>query len=268
MKWLVTGTLAVGLAIGLIGAVAAQQDAHHSTDQAPATTATTIETVDQAKQQATDYLAQIGLSNLSVGEVVPFAESFYVAITDPTTGNGTFELLVTRDGGFVYPEPGPTMMWNTEYSPMFGAKGDLLHDAMESDMMGGNMTDDMTDGLGMGSWMMGRMLTGMMGHGNGMMDQGMKDDGSMAQGDCPVAAGYQAGAAQPLTEPLTTEAAVAKAKTFLTEQLPNATATSLIAFPGYVTVKIEQGGQVVGLLSVQTSTGAVWQHVWHGSVTS
>ena len=267
MKWLLTGLVTVGLAITLIGAAAAQQSGMNRSMQAGTTT---VDTVDQAKQQATDYLAQIGLANLAVGEVVPFADSFYVAVTDSTTGTGAFELLVNRAGGFVHPEPGPTMMWNTEYSPMYGAKGNLLHDAMESSMMGGGMMGGgMMGGMtgdGMGGGMMGGMANGMMGNGHGIMDQDMTGDGHGMMDQDTM--GYQAGAAQPLTEPLTTEAAVAKAQTWLTEQALNATATGAIAFPGYVTVKIERGGEVVGLLSVQTSTGAVWQHVWHGDVTN
>lgn len=36
------------------------------------------------------------------------------------------------------------------------------------------------------------------------------------------------------------------------------------AFPGYYTLHTLRGGQVVGMLSVQCATGAVWHHDWHG----
>ncbi len=36
------------------------------------------------------------------------------------------------------------------------------------------------------------------------------------------------------------------------------------AFPGYYTLHTERGGEVVGMLSVNASTGAVWYHWWHG----
>lgn len=57
-------------------------------------------------------------------------------------GSGAFEVLIDHATGNVYPEPGPNMMWNTEYSPMADMGG----------MMGGNMNDgtfgSMMDGLG------------------------------------------------------------------------------------------------------------------------
>jgi len=37
------------------------------------------------------------------------------------------------------------------------------------------------------------------------------------------------------------------------------------AFPGYYTLHAMQDGHVVGMLSVNASTGAVWYHTWHGS---
>lgn len=259
---LVAGLVVALLSLPMTWSAAAQQD-----DMTMGGTADgkTVSTVDQARQQATDYLSGVGLTNLTVGDVLPFATSFYVAVVDPTSGNGAFELRINRDGGGVHPEPGPTMMWNTEYSPMFGTNGKLLLDAMASTMMGSMMGGDMSNGTGMGGDM-DRMGGDMMGNGQGMMEQeDTMGNGAAAEGDCPEAAGYQAGATQPLAQPLTTDEALARAQTWLTSQLPNATASGPVAFPGYVTVKIEQSGQVVGLLSIQTSTGAVWQHVWHGA---
>lgn len=36
------------------------------------------------------------------------------------TSNYAFELIVDRIGGTVWPEPGPSMMWNTKYGMMAG----------------------------------------------------------------------------------------------------------------------------------------------------
>ena len=36
------------------------------------------------------------------------------------------------------------------------------------------------------------------------------------------------------------------------------------AFPGSYTLHTERGGTVVGMLSVNASTGSVWYHWWHG----
>jgi hypothetical protein len=41
-------------------------------------------------------------------------------IKDKSTGAGAFELLVNRYTGYVTPEPGPNMMWNTKYGAMSG----------------------------------------------------------------------------------------------------------------------------------------------------
>ena len=35
-------------------------------------------------------------------------------------------------------------------------------------------------------------------------------------------------------------------------------------FPGYYTLDTMQGGQTVGMLSVNAATGAIWYHTWHG----
>lgn len=42
------------------------------------------------------------------------------------------------------------------------------------------------------------------------------------------------------------------------------TAGEAEAFPGYYTLHTLDGDEVVGMLSVNASTGAVWDHVWHG----
>ena len=42
--------------------------------------------------------------------------------------------------------------------------------------------------------------------------------------------------------------------------------TSITAYPGYFTVDTAAGGKMVGMLSVNATTGAVWYHTWHGAV--
>jgi len=37
------------------------------------------------------------------------------------------------------------------------------------------------------------------------------------------------------------------------------------AFPGYYSMEIVRHGKIVGMLSVNASSGAVWNHWWHGS---
>ena len=44
-----------------------------------------------------------------------------------------------------------------------------------------------------------------------------------------------------------------------------ATVTDVKGFPGYYTIDTESGGNIVGMLSVNALTGAVWYHTWHGN---
>ena len=39
-------------------------------------------------------------------------------------------------------------------------------------------------------------------------------------------------------------------------------------FPGYFTLHVTRDERIVGMLSVNASTGAVWSHWWHGRFVS
>jgi hypothetical protein len=58
--------------------------------------------------------------------------------------------------------------------------------------------------------------------------------------------------------------AVAAAQRWLDDQRPGLTAAEPEPFPGYFTLHTLRGGQIVGMLSVNASTAAVWYHTWHG----
>ena len=58
--------------------------------------------------------------------------------------------------------------------------------------------------------------------------------------------------------------AVVAAETWLDRQRPGATAGEPELFPGYFTLHATRDGKVVGMLSVNAFTGAVWYHTWHG----
>jgi hypothetical protein len=60
---------------------------------------------------------------LALAEVMEFDNNFYAVVTNKSTGAGAFELLVNRYTGYVTPEPGPNMMWNTQYGHMAGFGG-------------------------------------------------------------------------------------------------------------------------------------------------
>jgi hypothetical protein len=37
------------------------------------------------------------------------------------------------------------------------------------------------------------------------------------------------------------------------------------AFPGYYTLETLRGGKIIGMISVNATTGAAWPHWWHGA---
>ena len=53
---------------------------------------------------------------------------------------------------------------------------------------------------------------------------------------------------------------------FLDARLPGAKAEDdVTTFPGYYTLDFARDGKIVGMLSVNANTGAVWYHGWHGT---
>jgi len=75
--------------------------------------------------------------------------------------------------------------------------------------------------------------------------------------------GTHAGAA--LGTPLVSAAeAVTAAQRWLDGQRPGLTAGDAEQFPGYYTLHTLRSGKIVGMMSVNASTGAVWYHTWHG----
>jgi len=80
-------------------------------------------TFDKAVETAQRYLKNYNNADLKLAEVMEFDNNFYAVVTERSTGAGAFELLVNRYSGFVTPEPGPNMMWNTKYGPMAGQGG-------------------------------------------------------------------------------------------------------------------------------------------------
>jgi hypothetical protein len=73
---------------------------------------------DKAVEGVQNYLKAYNNPDLALAEVMEFNNNFYAVVTDKSTGAGAFELLVNRYTGYVTPEPGPNMMWNTQYGHM------------------------------------------------------------------------------------------------------------------------------------------------------
>ncbi len=55
--------------------------------------------------------------NVQVSDVMAFSNNYYAQLVDDQ-GQGVAEVLVDRYSGFVTPEPGPNMMWNTRAGMM------------------------------------------------------------------------------------------------------------------------------------------------------
>ncbi len=105
--------------------------------QQPQTSPNTVITLDQAKQIAQQYLTSTGNSNLAIKEIMEFQNNFYIIYYEKDTGIGAFEMLIWKQApsfgmmgsgmmggrgatGYIMPEPGPNMMWNTKYGQMGG----------------------------------------------------------------------------------------------------------------------------------------------------
>jgi hypothetical protein len=101
--------------------------------------------IEDAETAVTDYLATLNNDSLTLGEIMIFDNHAYAQIVDESTETGAFELLVDPTSGNVFPEPGPNMMWNTEYGMMSGngfsgmIGGNMMGGQFGSGMMGGNM---------------------------------------------------------------------------------------------------------------------------------
>lgn len=93
-------------------------------------------TIEEAEAAVSDYLATLNNDNLELGEIMIFDNHAYAQIIDGTTESGTLEVLVDPVTGNVFPEPGPNMMWNTEYGMMTGFGSGMM----------GNGYGDMMDG--------------------------------------------------------------------------------------------------------------------------
>jgi len=91
------------------------------------------------------------------------------------------------------------------------------------------------------------MWNAKYGH-HGTMGSGMMMEGSWSGGETA----------------LEEEEAVELAQVFLDEQFSGAVADDPHPFYGYFTLHTVREGEIFGMLSVNSITGAVWYHDWHG----
>jgi len=89
--------------------------------------------MDAAVQNVQAYVDHTGNKDLAIDELMEFQNNFYAIVKEQSTGLGAFELLVNKHTGYVFPEYGPNMMWNTKYGMMGGwltASGDTSNGTM------------------------------------------------------------------------------------------------------------------------------------------
>lgn len=200
-----------------------------------------VTTISAARGQAQRFADRL---DLKTGEVMQFANNFYVLLTD-SQGKPATEVLVDPETGAVTLEYGPAMMWNTRYAMMRGTgttgTGGMMGGGSSAGMMGGSGSGMMGSGSG----------AGMMGGSGGMMGRyGGNPSWTPSSGSVPGPIG--ASEAQRL------------ANQWLAQQGSGQTAAEPDALPGYFTFHTLKDGKISGMLSVNEQTGAVWYHWWHG----
>ena len=207
------------------------------TGTAPAPVSSTAE----AKKAAQVFADTLGLK---ADEVLQFRLNYYVKLVD-AKGNGATEVLVDPKTGYVSLEYGPAMMWNTAYGMASGRYGVMTG---AGSMMGsyGNSTGMMGGGM-MGSGMSAST------NGTGMMS-GAGSGGMMDHAAAPAS-----GKAVDMSEARTLAQAWLDAN-----DAGLKVETGGDSFPGYFTFETLRGGRIEGMISVNTSTGAVLKHWWHG----
>jgi len=81
-----------------------------------------IKPLEDLKVNVMKYLEYFD-GDFEIEDIFVYSNSdYYFSIVEEDTGKGAMELLVNPITGYVYPEHGPNMMWNTEYG-MHGSNG-------------------------------------------------------------------------------------------------------------------------------------------------
>jgi hypothetical protein len=164
--------------------------------------------MDQASKLAKNYLNSLNKNDLAIDEIIEFELNFYIVYYEKSTGIGAFETIIDKGdtsgmmgmmrmmgNGYVRPEQGPNMMWNTKYGMhnMMGRRGAIINVS------------------------------------------------------------------------ITENQAKKYAQKYLDANFPGAIAEDVHAFYGYYTIHVITDDKVSGMLSVNSYTGQVWHHNWHGA---
>ncbi|NWG10700.1 hypothetical protein HXY33_02965 [Candidatus Bathyarchaeota archaeon] len=92
-------------------------------------------TINEAAKLAEDYLKPLNDADLAIDEIMEFELNFYIVNYEKKTNIGAFEAIIDKRStgiggmmgmmmgyGYIRPEQGPNMMWNTKYD-MHGEMG-------------------------------------------------------------------------------------------------------------------------------------------------
>src|SRR5215212_3204064 len=220
LLWIGVGMIAAAIILTLVGALVPGRTGSYSapTLGAGSSRNTGSSGVPGSLTEAREVFEQAvsnnyGDPNLEVKDVMEFANNYYAQVRESDTGIGAMELLINKQTGRLYPEPGPNMMWNTKYG-----------------MMGST----------------GSSYGGMMGPGGGgMMGQGGPNDTAGMMGGF-----YSPSQASPTDQlPITPEDATQIAKDYISRNSLGTDTETPDQFYGYYTVHTKQNGEVNGMLS-------------------
>lgn len=75
-------------------------------------------TMEEAEESVLNYLKERRMISLELQELMEFQDNYYAQINESDTGINAFELLINPYSGYISPEPGPNMMWNSKYGHM------------------------------------------------------------------------------------------------------------------------------------------------------
>ncbi len=213
---------------------------------------TPVRTLAAARSEAQRFASRLGLR---VDEVLQFQRNFYAKLVD-ASGSAATEVLVDPSSGIVWLEYGPAMMWNTRYRMMNGA-GARMMGSYGASMMGASRT-----GM-MGAE--GGRSTASGGHGAATMMGGSGSSGMMG-GSGSGGPGGVGSAAPSAGAKVSLVSAHLLAQRWLDGNESGVKVESGgDAFPGYYTLETLNGPKITGMISVNSTTGAVWPHWWHGA---
>jgi hypothetical protein len=140
LLWVGLGMIGAAIVLTLIGALIFGLGGNLSSpvNNAPGAVAPSgvPSSLSEARTAFEQAVSNSGNSNLEVKDLMEFANNYYAQVRESDTGIGAIELLIDKQTGRLYPEPGPNMMWNTKYGMMSGQGMMAPNDGSYGGMMG------------------------------------------------------------------------------------------------------------------------------------